>query len=466
MKGLTRRIVTIGLSLASVAVLAGLAMALILLLKSGMSDHFWLGFMVASALATVMGVWILYTLVDTHFDDLERLRGAILVASMNKDGRMPPPRKDGEKGEVAALREAIDTFITRRLHAVTTPDEKLSAVLSTLDEGIIVTTENGQVSLVNAAARAMLGKDRVALGTSLFAALDRSSLVSAINEAKRSGGAVDWTLEDVDGHRYIAKVAEMHGGHGGAVVRLTLNDVDDRLRPHLSLVSEGEWLIDHDLSLHDSVPEVEVHDATPLLELPTFLFDCETTGLDITTDRIVSVGGLRAHGPQIFMIANVDRLVNPGVPIPPRSTAAHGITNDMVAEAPPFAEVWPHVEPLMRGAVLVGHNIGYDIAMLRRECQLAGIAWTGEDVATLDTFLLSGVLFPDMTDLNLETIAERLGVDVHGRHTALGDAIVTAEVFVRLLPLMDAAGVKTYAEAHAFQRRATHLLAKQRAMGW
>ncbi|MCA1971925.1 MAG: 3'-5' exonuclease, partial [Caenispirillum sp.] len=141
-----------------------------------------------------------------------------------------------------------------------------------------------------------------------------------------------------------------------------------------------------------------------------------------------------------------------------------GITDDLARGAPPFPDVWPALEPLLRGAVLVGHNIGFDLALLRRECSLAGLPPPAPP--TLDTLLLAGLLFPDMTDLSLEALGERLGVDIHGRHTALGDALVTAELYVRLLPLLDSAGIGTLAEARAFTRRATALRARQRAMGW
>jgi DNA polymerase-3 subunit epsilon len=163
-------------------------------------------------------------------------------------------------------------------------------------------------------------------------------------------------------------------------------------------------------------------------------------------------------------VATIDRLINPGRGIPAASTAIHGIGDLMVAHAPPFDAVWPCLEPLLRGAVLVGHNIGFDLALLQRECALAEIPFVPPP--TLDTLLLAGLLLPDIGQLSLENVAATLGVDVHGRHTALGDALVTSEVYVRMIPLLQANGIYTYADAFAFTRRATHLLARQRAMGW
>jgi DNA polymerase-3 subunit epsilon len=69
------------------------------------------------------------------------------------------------------------------------------------------------------------------------------------------------------------------------------------------------------------------------------------------------------------------------------------------------------------------------------------------DRPVLDTFLLSAVLFPSQESHRLEAIAERLGVSVLGRHTAIGDAIVTAEVFLKMLPLFADKGIRTLGQA-------------------
>ena len=67
----------------------------------------------------------------------------------------------------------------------------------------------------------------------------------------------------------------------------------------------------------------------------------------------------------------------------------------------------------------------------------------------LDTLLLSAVAHPEQARHSLEAIAERLGVNVVGRHTALGDAMVTAEIFLRLVPLLAERGIHTLGAARA-----------------
>ena len=95
---------------------------------------------------------------------------------------------------------------------------------------------------------------------------------------------------------------------------------------------------------------------------------------------------------------------------------------------------------------------------------LAGRAW--HDPPSLDTLLLTSALDPALPSFELDKIAERLGVDVHGRHTALGDALVTAEVYVRLLPRLADTGVTTLGQAQAFAQTAKGFVQKQKEAGW
>jgi DNA polymerase III subunit epsilon len=74
-------------------------------------------------------------------------------------------------------------------------------------------------------------------------------------------------------------------------------------------------------------------------------------------------------------------------------------------------------------------------------------------------------LYPEASDVELDAVAADLDVDVRGRHTALGDALVTAEVFRRLLPLLGAAGVWTLGEALEFAERPRMIRRLQRSLG-
>jgi DNA polymerase-3 subunit epsilon len=164
-------------------------------------------------------------------------------------------------------------------------------------------------------------------------------------------------------------------------------------------------------------------------------------------DRVVALGAVRVVRASVQEDDVLDRLVDPGRPIPPASTAVHGITDDLVAGRPPIETVVAELAAFGEGSVLVGHDVAFDLAFLRPAATRAGVTLPGP---VLDTMLLSAVAHPgDGEAHTLDALAARLGVDVLGRHTALGDALVTAAVLVRLVPLLEAVGVRTVGEAIA-----------------
>ena len=106
----------------------------------------------------------------------------------------------------------------------------------------------------------------------------------------------------------------------------------------------------------------------------------------------------------------------------------------------------PVLHSFAHDSVLVGHNIAFDMRFLKLKEELTGLRW---DFPLLDTLLLSSVIHPDQESHSLEAIADRLGIQISARHTALGDALATAEVFQRLIPLLEQQGVRTLGQARA-----------------
>lgn len=405
--------------------------------------------LIGFATITFTALWVAFTIGHEHFDALEGLRGRVLM--VREDDAAPLTSVEDRADEVGRLATALGTVVGRlheRLHA---PDLHLSAIIGALDTGLVVITEQGLVTLVNGPALALLGPEQAAPGTSIFASLDDRSLSSAMAAARERHGAIEVVLEAVDGERLRAKLADL-GDHRGFLVSFPdAGGPSDRLH--------------HDLSLHDRPPPiVGCTDATRLDALPVWVVDTETTGLDVTNDRIVSIGGVRLHGPHIYRAVTIDRLVNPGRPIPPLAVGVHGISDETVAAAPAFAAIAQELRDTLGEVVIVGHNIGFDIALLRAAFAEAGIEWP--EPPTLDTLQLVAALEPGRTALDLEHIAEAYGIAVTGRHTALGDCLVTANLFARLIPRLAAHGIETFGQARTFALSAKRVVARQRAAGW
>ncbi|NJO22860.1 MAG: 3'-5' exonuclease [Sphingomonadales bacterium] len=112
--------------------------------------------------------------------------------------------------------------------------------------------------------------------------------------------------------------------------------------------------------------------STPLLALDGVAFDTETTGLDARVARLVQIAALRLSDGGLVPEERFETLVNPGRTIPQSAIAVHGITDAMVADAPPFTAIAPQLEAFVGTATVVGHTIQYDLAMLEREYGLAG----------------------------------------------------------------------------------------------
>ena len=185
--------------------------------------------------------------------------------------------------------------------------------------------------------------------------------------------------------------------------------------------------------------------ATPLQRMNYVVFDCETTGLKPSMgDELVSVGAIRVVNGRILTGETFERLINPGRPIPEASRRIHGISDDMVRDKPPVEIVLPQLKSFVGDSVLVAYNAAFDMKFLELKEDATGVRF---DNAVLDALLLAIYLFPDGPDHSLSGMARQLGIDIAGRHTALGDAMMTAAVWVRLLDLLVARGVTTFGDA-------------------
>jgi DNA polymerase-3 subunit epsilon len=192
-------------------------------------------------------------------------------------------------------------------------------------------------------------------------------------------------------------------------------------------------------------------DERPLHELAYTVFDTETTGLNPSEgDEIIQIGATRIVGGKLRRQESFEQLVDPQRSIPAASIPIHGIQPEMVAGQPTIDTVLPAFHKFCADTVLVAHNAAFDMRFLQLKEERTGVRF---EQPVLDTLLLSAAVHPNQDSHRLEAIAERFDVTVIGRHTALGDAMVTAEVFMKLIPLLQAQGVHTLGQARELAQK-------------
>ena len=182
------------------------------------------------------------------------------------------------------------------------------------------------------------------------------------------------------------------------------------------------------------------HDDTPVGEVRFAVLDSETTGFSPALDRILTIGAVAVQDGEIRLDDSFDALLRVTGDVGP--VDVHGVTPEQTRQGYDEREAVERFLAWLRDAVIVGHHIGHDVSMLD-----AALERMGSDVRllnrTLDTADLTlhlaqdgafaGVKLP--AHITLDSLADLFGVIPHDRHTASGDAFITALVFLRLLKL-------------------------------
>jgi len=177
---------------------------------------------------------------------------------------------------------------------------------------------------------------------------------------------------------------------------------------------------------------------TPLAEVTFVVVDLETTGASPRTEAITEIGALRLRGGEL--LGTFETLVNPGVPIPPMITVLTGITDAMLLPAPKIDEVLPAFLEFAHGAVIVGHNVRFDVSFLDAACDALGYPRLAH--RRVDTVALARRLIRDeVPNLRLSTLARHFRTAVEPVHRAYADAAATGEVLHALLERAAAYGV-------------------------
>jgi DNA polymerase III subunit epsilon len=263
------------------------------------------------------------------------------------------------------------------------------------------------------------------------------------------------TFPDESSPLTVRDVIDRHGGEiwlereeGGerCFFRLLLPAASPReqVDPSTFIKSEGRPEY-YDFDLFKWSEKSHELDDRLLTELTYTVFDTETTGLNPSEgDEIIQVGATRIVNGKMLRHESFEQLVDPRHPLSPESIPIHGIQPEMLVNQPTIDKVLPAFHAFAADTVLIGHNAAFDMRFLQLKEKLTGLVF---DQPVLDTLLLSAVVHPGQESHRLDAIAERLNVPVVGRHTALGDAIVTAEVFIKMIPLLAEKGIHTLRQA-------------------
>jgi DNA polymerase III subunit epsilon len=268
-----------------------------------------------------------------------------------------------------------------------------------------------------------------------------------------------WLDDPVKGtiaNRNARQILERHGselwskpkGDGAACLRLPLrlSERPQTVSIEPSVAPRPEY---YDFDLF-RIADTTLAD-TPLKKLRYIVFDTETTGLRPSEgDELIAIGAIRIVNGRILTGETFERLINPGRSIPTASVRIHGITEDMVRDKPPARIVLAQFKNFVGDGVLIAWNVAFDMRFLELKQDEAGVRFSNP---ALDALLLSIYVSNDPMNHSLLATAQRLGVVVTGRHTALGDAMATAAIWVKLLDLLEARGIHTLGQAFRISSR-------------
>ncbi len=367
---------------------------------------------------------------------LEEMLGADLVAAAQ--------RRMGQLGSLRIGTQAVDATLWLKVDSFSLMQALTYLATRLIDE---FSVRNLQLRLQETQGRAQL--DLIWSGQ----AMSSETVMSWESEPMRIGSGTSATTSALS----VRDVVQRHGGEfwferdrvrHEAFFRILLplaeagGDPTPLNAAAVRAESRPEY---YDFDLFQASAADHSHDQQRLVELSYTVFDTETTGLEPSAgDEIIQIGAARIVNNKLLRQEAFEQLVDPQRNIPAASIPIHGIRPEMVKGQPTIDAVLPAFHAFAHDTVLVAHNAAFDMRFLQLKEARTGLRF---DQPVLDTLLLSAVVHPNQESHRLEAIAERFGITVIGRHTALGDAIVTAEVLLKLIPLLAAMGIHTLGQA-------------------
>ena len=189
---------------------------------------------------------------------------------------------------------------------------------------------------------------------------------------------------------------------------------------------------------------------TPLAAARYVILDTELTSLDTRSNRLLSVGAIAMRGPKILLGEQFYRVVNPGVTVPAKGVLIHKLRPADVENGLAPAEVLNELQMFIEDAVLVGHFAEIDVKVLRKELAVSGRELRNPAICTarvhrwiVEKQRYSEDQFHKLEHLDLASLAKIYDLEICEAHHALDDAFVTARLWQKMMPTLDAMGIRT-----------------------
>ncbi|WP_321345477.1 3'-5' exonuclease [Breoghania sp.] len=409
-------------------------------------------------LAVAAGVWLLFD--ENVAKPIERIAAALRVrahtdADVSLDAHQArylgdlSPAIEAATGQLSKVSAEVEDVLAMKTANLMAERSLLAVLLTEIPVAIVLVSPAHRIMLYDGQAADVLGQVHVPrLNASIFEYFNETELRAACQELSEKRTEAIVKVRCARGNlTFELRLKRLSKASGYMIL---VEAAQARISPEAA----RPLIYDFDLSENEGEYEIETR---PIEDLTFVVFDTETTGLTPHKDELVQIGAVRVVKGKIIEGEQLDMYINPGRSIPPASTRVHGITDDMVADAPDAAAAVCRFHEFVRDAVIVAHNAPFDMAFLHRHGKSLGLDW---DHPILDTVLLSAVVFGGGEKHTLDALCERLGITVpeERRHTALGDAQVTAEALCRMLPILSSRGYRTFSEVIEQTRRHGRLL--------
>ena len=197
--------------------------------------------------------------------------------------------------------------------------------------------------------------------------------------------------------------------------------------------------------LIDDLKEIVTNPKGQTFQESFVVFDIETTGFSPVKNRVIEIGAVKIENQKVT--GRFSSFINPKTPIPFQIEQLTGIRDEMVINAPLIEEVLPDFLSFCEGSILVAHNANFDISFMKHNAERLGLNF---DFTYIDTLGISRLLFPSHKKHTLDAVAKHMGVVLTSHHRAVDDAECTAQIFLKMIPMLIELGASSLQDVNAF----------------